>query len=270
MCPLISDRDHSCFNSKWEPGDEKWSPRCQEKCLKDSAVDPAMTTASALSETGGAGNTGASPLVCSQEKVATLDYKSPAAQAVQEAGNIPEHLVQLAIGAHFLETGKSFTNVQQLYLAAEEIAKSPEMQASLTRKVHLAELKAAEEKKQLAVSVVEDGAEVKGHADSLHEEELASESETAMANSHTDEEDETKTAAYKAKMMEHVRALTREKQKLERRKRCRKCRKVELSANGVTFLPCGHFLVCEECAESLDDCLACGKSIMGTVRTFLA
>lgn len=243
-----------------------------------------MTTASALSETGGAGNTGASPIVCGQETVVTLDYKSPAAQAVQEAGNIPEHLVQLAISAHLLETGKSFTNVQQLYLAAEGIAKSPEMQASLTRKVHLAELKAAEEKKQrhlaeleaaekkkqLAVSVVEDGAEVKGHADSLHDEELASESKTAMANSHTDEEDETKTAAYKAKMMEHVRALTREKQKLERRKRCRKCRKVELSANGVTFLPCGHFLVCEECAESLDDCLACGKSIMGTVRTFLA
>ena len=61
-----------------------------------------------------------------------------------------------------------------------------------------------------------------------------------------------------------------ENRRLKHRKFCRACKKVDLGVSGVTFLPCGHFITCEECAEKFDDCPACGKPIMGTVRTFLS
>jgi len=64
--------------------------------------------------------------------------------------------------------------------------------------------------------------------------------------------------------------LAQENQKLKDRKLCRACRKVELATSGITFLPCGHFITCEKCSEMFDDCPACGKNIMGTVRTFLS
>jgi len=35
------------------------------------------------------------------------------------------------------------------------------------------------------------------------------------------------------------------------------------------FLPCRDLITCEECAEKMDDCLKCGKRILGTVRVYL-
>ena len=64
--------------------------------------------------------------------------------------------------------------------------------------------------------------------------------------------------------------LARENQKLRQRKKCRKCKEVELCSDGVTFLPCGHFITCEACSETYERCPACGKYIMGTVKTYLS
>ena len=74
----------------------------------------------------------------------------------------------------------------------------------------------------------------------------------------------------RALLQQRVQKLAEENRKLKQRKLCRACRKVELGSSGITFLPCGHFITCEECAEMFDDCPACGKNIMGTVRTFLS
>jgi len=35
------------------------------------------------------------------------------------------------------------------------------------------------------------------------------------------------------------------------------------------FLPCRHVNMCEECSINVDDCLKCGKKILGTVRVYL-
>lgn len=83
-------------------------------------------------------------------------------------------------------------------------------------------------------------------------------------------EDPKSEMSSKELLQERVRRLARENWRLTQRKMCRACRKVELSSSGVTFLPCGHFITCEQCSEMFDDCPACGQVIMGTVRTFLS
>ena len=59
-------------------------------------------------------------------------------------------------------------------------------------------------------------------------------------------------------------------QRLRKRKLCRVCKETELNNSGITFLPCGHFITCEACADKLTNCIACGRMIFGTVRTFLS
>ncbi|XP_070174038.1 uncharacterized protein [Littorina saxatilis] len=84
---------------------------------------------------------------------------------------------------------------------------------------------------------------------------------------HLQSSDATKT--HRELLRKRVKSLAVENRKLKHRKVCRACQKVDLAESGITFLPCGHFITCETCSEMFDDCLACGKNIMGTVRTFL-
>ena len=44
------------------------------------------------------------------------------------------------------------------------------------------------------------------------------------------------------KLKDKTQRLARENQKLRQRQKCRKCKEVELCFDGVTFLPCGHFI----------------------------
>ena len=47
--------------------------------------------------------------------------------------------------------------------------------------------------------------------------------------------------------------------------------KVCLSADvGVVFLPCGHLLVCTNCAPSLDTCPVCRRKINETIKVFMS
>ena len=134
---------------------------------------------------------------------------SAAKQAVCAIG-IPEHIVQLAIDIQRLDKGCDFTDVTQLFAAADEIASSEEIQ-------------------------VEKSGRLK-----------------------------------RLKALEKLKALRLENRMLKERELCRACRSVKLAVDGITFLPCGHFITCDECSEKFDECPACGKEIMATVRTFLS
>ena len=179
-------------------------------------------------------------------------------QAVCSMG-IPEDIVQLAIDSQQLDHGEGFTEVTYLYTAAEDIFNDFEKQKSIKTRLSLAE----EMKK----------------AETQHKDDLCDKSEDSCCTSEAPaiaSAEMLKTAeaklvsANKSQLQMKVRKLARENRRLKERKFCRACKKVELAQSGVTFLPCGHFITCEACSESYDDCPACGKSIMGTVRTFLS
>ena len=173
---------------------------------------------------------------------------------------IPDHIVQLAIDIQRQEHQEDFTAVTQLFLAADEIFSSPE-------KKHVFEGRCQEtETTENAKEQQTDKITVKAEEDNnciseAHASHVAEMQKVAEAKPVTTD---------KCKLQEKVKKLARENQRLKQRKFCRACKEVELATSGVTFLPCGHFITCETCSEKFDDCPACGKSIMGTVRTFLS
>lgn len=64
-------------------------------------------------------------------------------------------------------------------------------------------------------------------------------------------------------------ALPMEEQlrKLQEERTCKVCMDREVS---IVFIPCGHLVVCKDCAPSLRKCPICRGAIKGTVRTFLS
>ncbi|CAL1536907.1 unnamed protein product [Lymnaea stagnalis] len=73
------------------------------------------------------------------------------------------------------------------------------------------------------------------------------------------------------KKTEHIReclyAVTGENKILESYRLCTVCRK---SPRNITFLPCGHFTTCRECAGPIYVCGLCSKNVLATVDTFLS
>uniref|UniRef100_H0WT66 Baculoviral IAP repeat containing 3 n=1 Tax=Otolemur garnettii TaxID=30611 RepID=H0WT66_OTOGA len=69
--------------------------------------------------------------------------------------------------------------------------------------------------------------------------------------------------------MEDVSDLPMEEQlrRLQEERTCKVCMDKQVS---VVFIPCGHLVVCTECAPSLRKCPICRGTIKGTVRTFLS
>ncbi|XP_046551668.1 baculoviral IAP repeat-containing protein 7-like [Haliotis rubra] len=61
--------------------------------------------------------------------------------------------------------------------------------------------------------------------------------------------------------------LLTENKRLKEQRMCRVCRTKDAA---ILFLPCGHLVTCPGCADSVHDCVACGRSILGTVKTYLA
>ncbi|KAM5246408.1 baculoviral IAP repeat-containing protein 3-like [Ctenodactylus gundi] len=55
--------------------------------------------------------------------------------------------------------------------------------------------------------------------------------------------------------------------RLQEERTCKVCMDKEVS---VVFIPCGHLVVCKDCAPSLRKCPICRGTIKGTVRTFLS
>ncbi|XP_036282080.1 baculoviral IAP repeat-containing protein 2 isoform X2 [Pipistrellus kuhlii] len=68
---------------------------------------------------------------------------------------------------------------------------------------------------------------------------------------------------------EDVSGLSLEEQlrRLQEERTCKVCMDKEVS---IVFIPCGHLVVCQECAPSLRKCPICRGIIKGTVRTFLS
>uniref|UniRef100_A0A8C6QV16 RING-type E3 ubiquitin transferase n=1 Tax=Nannospalax galili TaxID=1026970 RepID=A0A8C6QV16_NANGA len=68
---------------------------------------------------------------------------------------------------------------------------------------------------------------------------------------------------------EDVSGLSLEEQlrRLQEERTCKVCMDREVS---IVFIPCGHLVVCQECAPSLRKCPICRGIIKGTVRTFLS
>lgn len=66
-----------------------------------------------------------------------------------------------------------------------------------------------------------------------------------------------------------IAALPMEEQlrKLLEERMCKVCMDREVS---IVFIPCGHLVVCKDCAPSLRKCPICRGTIKGTVRTFLS
>ncbi|CAL1536906.1 unnamed protein product [Lymnaea stagnalis] len=69
-----------------------------------------------------------------------------------------------------------------------------------------------------------------------------------------------------ALVKECLHAVTKENNLLETTRMCTMCR---VNPRGITFLPCGHFLTCRECAGPVYVCSVCKKNILATVETYL-
>lgn len=196
-----------------------------------------------------------------------------AKEAVTSMG-IPEHVVQMAIDVQRLDHGREFTDVGELFFAAETLICEPEIQAKTVMKLYNASEEAKAKKVQAEKAKAEKAKAEKTKAEKAKAEEAEMAKtiqESQSAEMLTKEPVDAKSmVGSKAQLEEKVKHLAKENHKLKQRKMCRACRKVDLASSGVTFLPCGHFITCETCSEMFDDCPACGKSIMGTVRTFLS
>ncbi|XP_005161213.1 baculoviral IAP repeat-containing protein 2 isoform X1 [Danio rerio] len=55
--------------------------------------------------------------------------------------------------------------------------------------------------------------------------------------------------------------------RLQEERTCKVCMDKEVN---IVFIPCGHLVVCKECAPSLRKCPICRGMVKGTVRTFLS
>ncbi|XP_078524513.1 baculoviral IAP repeat-containing protein 7-B-like isoform X2 [Lissotriton helveticus] len=55
--------------------------------------------------------------------------------------------------------------------------------------------------------------------------------------------------------------------RLQEERMCKVCMDNQVS---IVFVPCGHLVVCLECAPSLAECPICRTPIGGTVRTFMS
>ncbi|BFZ21738.1 hypothetical protein BsWGS_24777 [Bradybaena similaris] len=64
-----------------------------------------------------------------------------------------------------------------------------------------------------------------------------------------------------------VSLLEKEHELLENSRLCHSCHE---KPREVTFLPCGHFINCVNCAEPIYTCPLCEKSILATVNTYLS
>ena len=53
----------------------------------------------------------------------------------------------------------------------------------------------------------------------------------------------------------------------EEQKLCKICMDQQIS---MVFLPCGHLICCDQCAQTLKVCPMCRKQIEGTVKTYMS
>ncbi|XP_005111803.1 uncharacterized protein LOC101851908 isoform X2 [Aplysia californica] len=62
-------------------------------------------------------------------------------------------------------------------------------------------------------------------------------------------------------------ALQREHEILDMSRKCNECK---TRPRDITFLPCGHFIMCKVCSEPVFECPTCNLDILATAQTFLS
>ena len=62
-------------------------------------------------------------------------------------------------------------------------------------------------------------------------------------------------------------SLLEENRQLKDQRTCRIC--MDKDVNTV-FLPCGHLVCCQDCAQELRQCPICRGMVRGTVKTFMS
>ena len=173
---------------------------------------------------------------------------------------IPEDVVHMAVSYQLLSKGRDFDNATELYSAAEILLLDPVKQAEVTRLLLEAHRKKREEEAKNKNNSMDEAAS--SAVDSL----IIKEKHCIVRNDKVT----TAKADTEAQLKERVKDLAWENHRLRQRALCRKCKDKNLAASGVTFLPCGHFIMCEACSDNFEDCPACGKGILGSVKTFLS
>ena len=63
-----------------------------------------------------------------------------------------------------------------------------------------------------------------------------------------------------------LKALELEQKYIEEQRKCIQC---GVNERNITFLPCGHFIMCKPCQVPLYECPTCDKDILATADTFL-
>ena len=58
--------------------------------------------------------------------------------------------------------------------------------------------------------------------------------------------------------------IRRENEELKTSRTCKVCLDADVQ---IVFLPCGHFVCCQNCAREVSQCPMCRIDIMGSVRT---
>uniref|UniRef100_A0A8C9XAR4 Baculoviral IAP repeat containing 2 n=1 Tax=Sander lucioperca TaxID=283035 RepID=A0A8C9XAR4_SANLU len=73
--------------------------------------------------------------------------------------------------------------------------------------------------------------------------------------------------AHFPRLFEQVIPMEEQMWRLQEERTCMVCMDKEVN---IVFIPCGHLVVCKECAPSLRKCPICRALVKGTVRTFLS
>ncbi|XP_067679819.1 baculoviral IAP repeat-containing protein 7-like [Haliotis asinina] len=79
--------------------------------------------------------------------------------------------------------------------------------------------------------------------------------------------DQVVTTAQGTPNTSELHPLLAENKRLKEMRMCRVCRTKDAT---ILFLPCGHLATCPGCADTVHDCVVCGRSILGTVKTYLS
>ena len=61
--------------------------------------------------------------------------------------------------------------------------------------------------------------------------------------------------------------LRTENERMKTQMQCKVCFNADV---GVVFLPCGHLVVCTNCAPSLQSCVICRKKITETIKIYMS
>ncbi|XP_061437328.1 baculoviral IAP repeat-containing protein 7-like [Lethenteron reissneri] len=97
----------------------------------------------------------------------------------------------------------------------------------------------------------------------------AEEESSKKSANYVQEQQKPAAAAAEKKELKNEESLLLEQElkRLQEQRTCKVCMDKDVS---VVFVPCGHLVVCQDCAVSLGKCPICRAVVRGTIRTFMS